>query len=183
MENTTDNIELPWKNRIVGHGEKPAKEFLANPYNHRVHTTLQDNAVNGSLDAIGWVKTVIENVQTGHLIDGHERVALAYKKSEDALVPYTQVDLSLQEELMILAMLDAMVSMAGTDRDKLSNLLGQIQTDDIRLQEFFSNMADAAHLIPDLDETPPEDFGEFDEDVDFEYCCPKCGYKWSGKPK
>ena len=29
----------------------------------------------------------------------------------------------------------------------------------------------------------PEDFAEYDEDIDTEFCCPKCGYEWSGKPK
>lgn len=27
----------------------------------------------------------------------------------------------------------------------------------------------------------PEDFKEYNEDIETEYCCPKCGYKWSGK--
>lgn len=30
---------------------------------------------------------------------------------------------------------------------------------------------------------PPEEFPEFDEDLDVDYMCPKCGYSWSGKPK
>lgn len=179
----TEETQHPWKNRIVGHGEKPAKEFLSNPYNFRIHTALQDEAVQGSLDVVGWVKTVIENVQTGHLIDGHERVALAYRRSEDTPVPFTRVDLSPQEEVMVLAMLDAMATMAGTDKDKLGDLLHEIQTDDVRLQEFFSTMAEQAHLIPLGDALPPDEFGEFDEEVDYQYCCPKCGYKWSGKPK
>jgi hypothetical protein len=29
----------------------------------------------------------------------------------------------------------------------------------------------------------PEEFGAYDEDLATEYCCPKCGYEWSGKPK
>lgn len=29
---------------------------------------------------------------------------------------------------------------------------------------------------------PPEEFGSYGEDIKTEYCCPKCGYKWSGKP-
>jgi len=29
---------------------------------------------------------------------------------------------------------------------------------------------------------PPEDFAEFDENIETDYCCPKCGYTWSGKP-
>jgi hypothetical protein len=28
---------------------------------------------------------------------------------------------------------------------------------------------------------PPDDFKEYDEAIDTEYCCPKCGYRWSGK--
>ena len=27
----------------------------------------------------------------------------------------------------------------------------------------------------------PDDFSEYGEDIETEYCCPKCGYKWSGK--
>jgi len=29
---------------------------------------------------------------------------------------------------------------------------------------------------------PPEDFAEYDEGIETDYCCPKCGYTWSGKP-
>lgn len=28
----------------------------------------------------------------------------------------------------------------------------------------------------------PGEFATYDENIDTEYCCPKCGYKWSGKP-
>ena len=176
--------EKQWKNRIVGHGEKTAKEFLANPYNFRIHTALQDKAVLGSLDEIGWVKSVIENIQTGHLIDGHERVALAFQKGEDTPVPYDQVDLSPQEELMVLAMLDAMANMAGTNRDKLGELLTGIQTENDGLQEFFAGMAKDFNIFDEEDALlPPDAFEAFDEETDYAYCCPKCGYKWSGQPK
>jgi ParB-like chromosome segregation protein Spo0J len=33
------------------------------------------------------------------------------------------------------------------------------------------------------DPTPPTDFPTFDEDLATAYCCPKCGYEWSGQPK
>lgn len=29
---------------------------------------------------------------------------------------------------------------------------------------------------------PPEDFAEYGENIQTEHSCPKCGYKWSGKP-
>lgn len=28
----------------------------------------------------------------------------------------------------------------------------------------------------------PDSFSEYGEDIETDYCCPKCGYKWSGKP-
>ena len=34
-------------------------------------------------------------------------------------------------------------------------------------------------LVPPV---APEDFSEYDEDIDIEHCCPKCGYQWSGSP-
>lgn len=32
-------------------------------------------------------------------------------------------------------------------------------------------------------DTSPEDFPEYNDDIDTQYCCPECGYEWSGKPK
>ena len=28
---------------------------------------------------------------------------------------------------------------------------------------------------------PPDEFKEYDENIETEFCCPKCGYRWSGK--
>ncbi len=33
------------------------------------------------------------------------------------------------------------------------------------------------------DVSSPDEFPEYDDDIETEYCCPKCGYEWSGKPK
>ena len=33
------------------------------------------------------------------------------------------------------------------------------------------------------DKEAPEEFKEYDEDIETAYCCPKCNYAWSGKPK
>lgn len=153
-----------WKNRIVGYGEKPAVEFLANPFNYKIHTALQDRAVEGSLDTLGWVDDVIENIQTGHLIDGHERVILAMRRGEQTPVPYKQVDLSEAEELQALATLDPLIALAQTDNSKLDELLHQINSDDERVQEFLTNLAEKEGIIgapPSLDDLEDQ-FGEPD---------------------
>ena len=80
------------KNNIVGFDIKPADQFLFNPQNFRKHPQAQRNAVRESLNELGWIDAVLENIQTGNLIDGHERVWQALQNNED--VPYLKVDLT-----------------------------------------------------------------------------------------
>ena len=47
---------------------KPA-DLLANPLNFRRHPGHQLEALRGSLKELGWIKTVLLNKTTGHVID------------------------------------------------------------------------------------------------------------------
>lgn len=41
---------------------------------------------------------------------------------------------------------------------------------------------DLAALAASVADPPsPDDFPGFDDDLETQYCCPKCGYEWSGK--
>ena len=40
-------------------------------------------------------------------------------------------------------------------------------------------MLGAESIVPP-EVVPPNDFKEFDEDIETEHVCPKCGYRWSG---
>ena len=161
-----------WRSRITGQGSKPASEFLANPSNWRTHPQNQRDAVHASLSEVGWVQQVIENVRTGHLVDGHERVWQALKH-DDQDVPYLQVDLSEDEERLVLATLDPMAAMAGADAGVLAELLAGIETESEALQALLDGLA-GEHL-------PPEEWPEYDEGIadEVEYLeCPECGHKW-----
>lgn len=94
-----------WKNRIIETAEMKVSDLKANPKNWRKHPTAQQNALAGVLDEVGWVTQVIWNRRTGHLIDGHLRVDIAAKRNEKT-VPVNVVDLSEEEEAMILATFD-----------------------------------------------------------------------------
>lgn len=131
---------MEWKNRIIGHGSKPASQFQAHPNNWRKHPARQRKAVKGSLDDLGWIDTVIENVRTGHLIDGHERVWQAMDNG-DAEVPYIQVDLSEAEEAQALLSLDAIAALAESDAEKIDALLQEVKTDNADVMEFLADMA------------------------------------------
>ena len=143
---------MEWKNRIVGFDTKPAKWFLANEQNWRIHPMVQQSALKGSLEAIGWIQDVIVNKRTSEewgkdkgvetLIDGHLRISLALREGDDIPVPVKYVDLSPVEENMALLFLDPIAAMASTDVEKLEGLMRQIQTGNTDVMDFLKNLAE-----------------------------------------
>ena len=131
-----------WRNRIVSHGVKPAREFTLNPLNWRIHPDAQASALAGALGEVGWVDEVIENVTTGHVIDGHLRIALALREGDGTLVPYKRVELSEAEERLVLASLDPLAAMATADAEKLDALLREVATGDAALQGMLVALSD-----------------------------------------
>jgi hypothetical protein len=111
-----------FRSRIVGHGFEDPQQLLAHPQNWRIHSALQEAGLESVLADVGWVRGVLVNRRTQHVLDGHLRVALAIRK-EERLVPVDYVDLTVEEELVILATLDPLAAMAGTDKDKLAGIL------------------------------------------------------------
>ena len=91
-----------WQNRIVGFGNEPPANLLANPRNWRIHSRQQRHALEAALDTVGWMRPVIVNQETACVVDGHLRVALAIDRGE-SLVPVTYVKLTEDEERAILA--------------------------------------------------------------------------------
>ena len=113
-----------WRNRIVGHGEEDAEKLLANPRNWRIHPKHQQDALSGVLDEVGWVQSVIVNRQTGFVVDGHLRVAMAISKGEK--VPVVYVDLDPAEEALVLATLDPLSGLSVPDYEQLESLIDGI---------------------------------------------------------
>lgn len=145
-----------FKNRIVGYDTKPADQFTANPLNYRKHPQRQRDAVNASLRELGWISTVVENVTTGNVIDGHERIWQALQRNED--VPYLKVELSEAEERLALAVFDPITNMAETDAAILDDLLREVNTGEAALQALLAELADGAGLYGEktTGDTPAE---------------------------
>jgi hypothetical protein len=148
MENASQ-----WQNRIVRYGVQPADQFTANPRNPRKHPQKQRDAVEGSLNTLGWIAPVVVNVRTGYMIDGHERVWQALAR-DNAPVPFVEVDLSEDEEALALATFDFITYMAEYDRDNLDALLREVNTDDAALQAAIAELSESVGLY--TDETPKD---------------------------
>jgi hypothetical protein len=144
----------PWRNRIVGSGEASPAELLANPRNWRTHPPDQRAALTGSLAEVGWVAQVLVNRTTGHVVDGHARLDEAMARSEPT-VPVLYVELSAEEEALVLATLDPIGAMATADTAKLRDLLADLSVDDVGLARLLADLAGPRAGLVDPDLIPP----------------------------
>jgi len=162
-----------WKNRIIETAEMKVSDLKANPKNWRKHPTAQQNALAGVLDEVGWVTQVIWNRRTGHLIDGHLRVDLAAKRKEKT-VPVNVVDLSEEEEAMILATFDPISAMAEADKQMLAGLMESIETEDAAIRDLLRGLADE---VPDFAPISEDEVPRLDEKK--KAVCPECGHEFT----
>ena len=147
----------------MGHGDEPLDQIMFNPANWRIHPKEQQDALEGVLSEVGWVQDVIVNKRTGNLIDGHLRCQVAARNDEQT-IPVVYVDLSEDEEAIILASLDPLAAMAATDKAKLEELLHQVHSDDERVQAMISEIAEHEGMFDmlSLDELADK-YGETNE--------------------
>lgn len=138
----------PWQNRIVEYCEMSPAELPENPNNWRTHPEKQRKALAGALGEIGLVQSVVFNRRTGRLVDGHLRVAMAREAGQEK-IPVVVVDLSENEEAVILATIDPLAALAGVDAEKLDGLLRETKTCSADLQEL---LADLLKKIPDFND-------------------------------
>ena len=138
-----DATRTALRNRIISSGTISPQKLLENPENWRGHPVKQEQVVAGSLEEVGWVRDILINKRTGHMIDGHLRVKIAKKRGEK-LVPYSMIDVSLEEERIILATLDPSSEMAEMNKEVLRPLLAKITVGSVALQKLLSQLEEDA---------------------------------------
>lgn len=138
--------------------------LAANPQNWRSHPKNQTDALKDILDEVGWAGALLYNEATGHLIDGHARKDIAKGEKVPVLIGSWSED----QEKKILATLDPLAAMAGTDQSKLDELLSEISTQSEAVQQLLESLASTS--FPE-----GQDFDESAAD-DVKMChCPQCG--------
>ena len=128
------------RNRIVGSGEEQLDQIMFNPRNWRIHPLSQQDALKGVLEEVGWVQQVIVNKRTGNLIDGHLRCQLAAREGAKT-IPVVYVDVSEDEEALVLATLDPIGAMAATDKQKLDELFAGIESENENVRKMMDDIA------------------------------------------
>lgn len=175
MSGNSEKRLPPWENRIVGYSDESPDQLLASPWNWRVHPHSQELALSGTLHELGIIQNVICNRATGHVVDGHLRVAMAISQGQPT-IPVTWVELSEAEEKMALATLDPLSALAGADKEQLDALLREVSTGDAAVQAMLAELAVKEGIT-----APDVEFKEYDESVEGEVqyvTCPECGHKF-----
>jgi DNA modification methylase len=143
------------RDRIVELKRVRAGKLRPNPKNWRTHPKKQQRAMTDMLQDIGYADALIarETPDGLELLDGH----LRREVSPDEDVPVLIVDLDDREAERFLATFDPISAMAGADKELLSDLLDEIHTDSVAVNDMLADIAADAGIIDDLDVTEAPD--------------------------
>lgn len=137
--------------------------------NNPRHNEEAVEPVARSIESFGFKVPIVVD-SNNVIIAGHTRLKAAKFLGLDE-VPVIVADDLDEDQVKAFRLADNKVGELAT----WDYSLLEIELDDIEL-----NMADFGFSVLDFDEqeSAPEEFKEFDEDIETEHKCPKCGWEW-----
>lgn len=155
------------------------------PGNYNKHPESQLSELKRSLEDFGQFKNIV--VWQNKVIAGNGLVMAAKERGDSDIYAIDRSDLTQQQAESLLIADNETAKLALPDMGDLSELLkGFDEPLDIPgvSEDLLNSLNFGSDDEPGLnDKESPEDFPEYDEEIETEYCCPKCNYQWSGKPK
>jgi|APHM01.1.fsa_nt_gi Predicted transcriptional regulators len=130
----------------------------------------------------GFYGRIVVRDSTGQILAGEHRWRAAQEVGL-AEVPIERVECDDDTAMRILLADNRTAEKAERQDEPLANLLEHLDTTTEGLTGTGYDGGDLDDLLDELDPAPPDDFDTFDEDIETDYCCPKCGYEWSGSPE
>jgi DNA modification methylase len=132
-----------------------AGDLIPNPSNWRKHGEKQRSAMLGVLQEIGYADAVLarETKKGLEIIDGHLRA----ETTPDMEVPVLVLDVTAAEAKKILATLDPLAGMAGSDAVALDLLLHEVTFDDLGVREMLAELAAEAGLCQTANNASQDD--------------------------
>lgn len=159
------------------------KDITFHPRNYNRHSEAHVEELARSLDLFDQYKNIAlwspPEDDTLYVIAGEGLVKAARKRGRDEIEARDMSHLT-EEHAMALMLSDNLTPSTDFDGDKVAEIVGLID----RVEEVPGVTPDWLELMLEKEDTePPENFPEYDESIETQYECPKCGYDWSGSPK
>lgn len=160
------------------------------PSNVNTHPERNLEQIRGSLRQFGQVEPLVVQKSTGKVIGGNGRLevmkALGWTECD-----VVELGLSNTEATALGIALNRTAETSERDPVRLAEVLQALQSEDFDLDAVGFNAMEVGELFQGIgdgviggDESQaPDEFPEYDEDIETEYRCPKCSFEWSGKPK
>jgi hypothetical protein len=167
----------------------PLGDVILDPNNANVHDRRSIDAIKASIAKFGQVEPLILRKSTGILIAGEGRW-IAMQELGFAHVEVRPLDVDATTAAMLSLTLNRTAELSHFDFESVATQLKGFKADghdlgvlgwaDFEVENLVGGGASPANG----ESTPeaPADFPEKDEEIETEYRCPKCDYRWSGKP-
>ena len=147
-------------------------ELIVHPRNARRGNI---DAIVASIEANGWWGTLVAQKSTKHVLAGNHRL-MAAQVMGMATVPVYWIDCDDEEATRILLADNRVADLADYDDQALLDLLSDFDNDLVGLG-FDERDIEELTLSFESPE-PPNEFPTFDETLETEHVCPKCGYEF-----
>jgi hypothetical protein len=138
-QETEQEVPSEWRSRIVKfEAEADPTSLKPHPDNPRQHPDYQKAAMRAVLGEIGWLDAIKVNVNTGTIVDGHERHEEALAKG--STLPVLWLDLTEEEERKALATFDPLGALATYSPERLGSLIDSVKVDDPIIETMLSDL-------------------------------------------
>jgi len=145
--------------------------------NYNKHSGIQIEHLKRSLSDFNQVKNVV--IWNNQIVCGNGLIMAAKELGWQEINALDVSHLTKKQAKALLIADNKTAEMAIPDIDLLSALLEDFECPVIDIpgitEDIMKSLEKSQPKTP-----PPDDFKEYDENIETEHECPKCGYKWSG---
>jgi hypothetical protein len=125
-----------------------------NYLNWKIHTDFQTEVVSELIRKHGWIKPLAYNLETGRLLDGHDRRKISIARGL-AAVPVIIGTWPEEQEPEILGSLDPSAALAKGEPDAIQRLLDQMQDPAPVIDRLITELAESNGLLDRLSAEQP----------------------------
>jgi ParB-like chromosome segregation protein Spo0J len=156
---------------------RPIADLIPYARNARTHSDAQIAQIAASIREWGWTVPVLVDGD-GELIAGHGRVLAARQLGIETVPVMTAIGWS-EAKIRAYRLADNKLALnSGWDEELLALELADLRELGAALDLTGFDAASIESLL--AGPKAPDGFDEYDENIETEHECPKCGYKWSG---
>lgn len=137
-----------------------------------------------SIKRFGFGAPIIARKANGEIIAGHTRFKAA-KELGLHRVPVRFLDLDPADAHLLALADNRLNEEAAWDSEKLAAILSLMQAEGVEVEASGFGEAELQGILRSAevggldDATPPDEFKAYDETIETNTTCPKCGYEWS----